>query len=197
MTRTPEGLQFYPEEHLYFYDGLHVPSVTQVLEPYTGLQWADPDALKAAQEFGTHVHEACHLYDIGTLDYDAMLADEPNGSVLSYLHGWIQFVESSGFVVLESEEMVYNERLKYAGTFDRIGMFPDKKRKVQIDIKTGASMPRTVGPQTAAYNEAMGERFPRYCCLLTPDNFSLHPLTDPADFSIFRAALTLHRWRHQ
>ena len=56
-------------------------------------------------------------------------------------------------------------------------------------------MPRTVGPQTAAYNAALGLRMPRYCCLLGPGTYKLNELKDPRDFDIFKAALTLYRWR--
>ncbi len=195
QTQIPR-LEFFEDEHIYLYGGQQVPSVTQILEPYTGLEWVDQATLEAAQAFGTHVHQACHLYNIGQLDYDELAGDDDNQGVRAYLDGWIKFCQESGFVSLEAERQVFHERLRYAGTVDTVGLFPHKRKRVQIDIKTGASMPKTVGPQTAAYNEARGERIPRYCCLLTPGGYSLNPLTDPGDFAIFKAALTLHRWRN-
>ena len=194
MNVNPDGLEFFEGDHLYSYDGDHRPSVTQILDPYSGLQWADPDQLAAAAEFGNHVHQACHLWNVGALDYEATCTE--NAILAEYLNGWIRFCEESNLVPIYSEARVHHERLKYAGTLDVIGRFYHKQRAVLIDIKTGASLPRTVGPQTAAYTEAVGERLPRYCCLLTPNGYSLTPLTDPRDFSIFKAALVLHNWQN-
>ena len=184
------GLEFDAGAHQYRLDGIKVPSVTQVLEPYYGLEFVDWEKLKAAQEFGTHVHEACHLLNIGQLDRDSI-----SGAVKAYVHGWERFLDESGLVVIESEARVAHRKMGYAGTLDVIGQFPDKPRQVMIDIKTGATMPKTVGPQTAAYNEARGKRIPRFCCLLEPHAYNLVPLTDVRDFDIFKAALTLYRWR--
>lgn len=183
-------LEFDAALHEYHKDGRKLPSVTQVLEPYYGLEFVDWDKLKAAQEFGTHVHEACHLLNIGELNRMSL-----SSSVKAYVHGWERFLDESGLVVIESESRVCHDKMGYAGTLDVIGAFPEKTNQVLIDIKTGASAPKTVGPQTAAYNEARGKRIPRYCCLLMPHAYNLIPLTDVRDFDIFKAALTLHRWR--
>lgn len=187
-------LKFYEGDHIYELDGVMVPSVTQILDPYSGLEFADPEALAIAQEFGTHVHDACHLWNIGELDYEALCEDEDNKALLSYLEGWIMFCEKTGFRASESELMVYHDKLKYAGKSDNLGRFSERGDDTLVDIKTGSSIPKTVGPQTAAYTEALGKRLKRLCVLLKPNNYSVKQLTDPNDFSIFKAALTLHRW---
>lgn len=183
-------LKFDPAIHEYRLGGRILPSVTQVLEPYYGLEFVDRVRLEAAQLFGSAVHEACHLVNLDLLDHDTL-----GTWVSAYTRGWERFLEESGFVVLASEQRVLHRKLGYAGTLDTVGMFPDKKKEVIIDIKTGASAPITVGPQTAAYNEARGRRVPRFCCLLQPHAYNLIPLTDIRDFDIFKCALTLHRWR--
>ncbi len=69
-----------------------------------------------------------------------------------------------------------------------------------IDIKTGSGVPKTVGPQTAAYNEAWhamtGQpRMQRSCVHLMPNSYSVKPLREPDDWDIFKAALLLHKWK--
>jgi len=183
-------LEFLSASHEYRFQGRKLPSVTTVLRPYyDGLEHMDPDKLAMLALFGTHVHQTCHLFNIGMLDRDSLTP-----AIDSYLAGWEKCLDESGLVVLESETRVLNEELGYAGTLDVIGMFPKQKREVVIDIKTGTYVPRTVGPQTAAYNAARGKRVARYCCLLQPNAYKLVPLDDPRDFDIFKAALTLHRW---
>jgi hypothetical protein len=189
-----ERLKFYEEDHIYEYEGSLVPSVTTILQPYSGLEFVDKERLEVAAQFGTNVHTACHLWNIGQLDYDALSCDEDNQALKAYVDGWIKFCEESGYTIIQSEVMIYHEKLRYAGTLDNIGCFPKSKRNVLIDIKTGSSIPHTVGPQTAAYNEAIGERLQRHCCQLIPGGYKLIPLRDPNDFSIFKAALTLHNW---
>ncbi len=144
--------------------------------------------------FGTHVHEAVDLYNKDELDSSSLTP-----AVESYLAGWCRFLIESGFVVTSSEERVYHPKMGYAGTLDSMGVFLKRKEIALVDVKTGLTMPKSVGPQTAAYAEAWAlsnkKRRPRrYCCLLGPGTYKLVALTDPRDFDIFKAALTIHRW---
>jgi len=186
-------LEFHSEGHRYLLDGQEVPSVTQVLEPYTGLEYVDRELLRRAAEFGTHVHEACHLFNIDSLD---RLTLDP--ALAPYISAWEQFLDDTGAVVLESEHRVASRKFKYAGTLDTTVFWGKSKRL--IDIKSTVGLPRTVGPQTAAYAEAYhedtGERIrDRYCVQLKPDGtYSLQKLSDPNDWNIFQSALNLHRW---
>jgi len=81
---------------------------------------------------------------------------------------------------------------------------PKSKLRCVIDIKSTSVLPRTVGPQTAAYEAAYyettgGERTDRrYCLHLKPDGYNLVPLKDGAgiqDLTLFVSALNVHRWR--
>lgn len=188
-------LRFDPQAHAYEYAGRPVAGVTRALEPFNGLEYVDPDLLAAAALFGQHVHEAIHLLNIGELELSSL-----STAVAAYVCGWERFLEESGFVVVESEARVYHPTLGYAGQLDNVGQFPKHQELALVDIKTGETMPKTVGPQTAAYSEAWAmmhgrRRLRRYCCVVGPDSYKLFPLTDPKDFDIFKAALTLHRWQ--
>lgn len=172
-----------------------MPGVTSALEPFNDLAGIDPDVLRAAAEFGTHVHQAIDMLNRGELNRLSLTQ-----AVEAYVVGWEYFLEDSGFVVVESEARVYHPKLGYAGTLDVIGNFPDHKELCLMDIKTSATVPRTVGPQTAAYSEAYAierrrRRLRRYCCHVGPNKYNLIPLVDVRDFDIFKAALTLHKWQ--
>jgi hypothetical protein len=183
-------LEFDELTHTYRYYGRIVPSVTQVLDRENGLEFVDAELLAIAAEFGTHVHQACHLYNIGELD-PASLDD----GIGAYLAGWIKFLTDTDFVVTASERRVFHEVKQYAGTLDATGILPKLKEPILLDIKTGSSLPKTVGPQTAAYAQALGRRMARYCVLLGPESYKLVSLRELRDYDVFNAALTLHRWR--
>lgn len=188
------GLTFDPALHEYHHDRIKVPGVTTVLQPWNGLEHCDPDQLAMLAEFGTHVHEAVDLYNKGTLNHASLTP-----AVESYLMGWCRFLEESGFVVTASEERVYHPKMGYAGTLDSLGYFTHKKTMSLVDVKTGLTMPKSVGPQTAAYGEAYAlehrvRRPMRYCCLLGPGTYKLEALVNVTDFDVFKAALTIHRW---
>jgi len=194
-------IQFDAAAHRYTVGGERFPSVTEVLDPLLELDGIPKSVLKAAAEFGTHVHMACDLYDRGVLDEPAL---DPH--LAPYLAGWKIFLKETGAKVLHSELRVAHGTHRYAGTLDKIITWVPRKRSrmAQIDLKSG-QVPRTVGPQTAAYMAALTDMKPdwlvpgsdRYCLQLRPDaTYRLHKLTDPRDFHIFVSALNVHRWRN-
>ncbi len=184
-------LSFQPDTHTYRFGDRVVPSVTQVLEPLQQLQGVSRETLKLAQEFGTHAHLACHLWNLGQLDLEAL---DPN--LKPYLDGWIQFLGQTGFRVTYSEHRVYHARLAYAGTADVVGVW--NRETYVVDIKSG-QVPGTVGAQLAAYQSALtydGITAPcRLCVQLTGDgSFKLHPQRDPSDFALFTSCLNVYRY---
>lgn len=188
-------LRFNAERHEYHLGKRKVPGVTAALNPYNDFEHVDPETLRIAADFGQHVHQAVDLFNRNMLDRASL-----GPAVAAYLAGWERFLDESGFVVVLSEERVYHPKIGYAGTLDAIGNFPHHKELSLVDVKTSAAMPRTVGPQTAAYSEAWAvthrrRRLKRYCCHIQANAYKLHPLTDVRDFDIFKAALTLHRWQ--
>jgi len=186
-------LTFDADTHTYRRGDRIIPGVTSVLQHLDdSLRFVDPEILAAAAEFGNHVHTACHLHFLDILD-EANLDPDIGG----YLEGWKQFLHDTGFVLLHSEERVFHKTLHYAGTLDCIGIRSKDSRFTLIDIKTGTTIPKTVGPQTAAYAAARGESFSRMCVQLTPGGYRIKQLTDPSDFDYFKAALTVHRWKEK
>lgn len=191
-------IQFDAATHRYTVGGLRLPSVTEVLDPLLELDGIPRAVLKAAGEFGTHVHMACDLYDRGVLDEPAL---DPH--LAPYLAAWKIFLRETGAEVIATEARVAHPKLRYAGTLDKIVRWTRRGRHelVQIDIKSG-EVPRTVGPQTAAYNEAAIQTgvitgpIPRFALQLRGDaTYRLLAQKSPTDWSIFLSALNLHHWR--
>jgi hypothetical protein len=176
-------IHFEPEGHRYTVAGERWPSVTEVLDPLLELDGIPRAVLKAAAQFGTHVHMATDLFDKGILDEPAL---DPH--LAPYLAGWKLFLRDTGAKVTASEVRVGHPKLRYAGTLDKAVAWTKRGRvrSAQIDIKSG-EVPRTVGPQTAAYAEAHEFKFDeRYVLALKPDaTYRLTKLTDPTDWSIF------------
>jgi hypothetical protein len=186
-------VHFDAAEHRYTVGGVRLPSVTEVLDPLLELDGIPRAVLKAAAEFGTHVHIACDLFDKGVLDEPAL---DPH--LAPYLAAWKIFLRETGAVVDASEVRVVHGKLRYAGTFDKALHWKKRGRVTTalLDIKSG-QVPRTVGPQVAAYAEAHPFKFDaRYCLQLRGDaTYRLTKLSDPTDWSIFLSALNLHNWR--
>lgn len=193
MDAAAQTVEFDEVTHTYRVNGERWPSVTQVLDdilrPYEGVP---EDLMRAAAQFGKHVHAACHLDNIGMLDEAAL-----DPALSPYLEGWRAFRRAMGAEILISEHIVSHPRLRYCGSLDSVVLMRGKR--ALIDIKTTAVLPGTVGPQCAAYAEALGEpRIARYCChLIGGGQYRLIPLTEPTDFSIYISALNLYFWRQK
>lgn len=185
---TAASLTFEAETHTYRYGSKVVPGVTSVLQPLQMLQGVPWDVLEAAREFGSHVHLACHLWNIEQLDLKAL-----DKALCPYLAGWIAFLDETGFIIRRSETPVHNKKIGYAGTPDVDGDW--QRTSWVVDIKSGV-VPVTVGPQLAAYQQALDPRPRRRLCVqLTGDGrYKLHEQKDLADFHTFLSALNIYNF---
>lgn len=194
--------------HEYRYDGNVVPSVTQALgrlsaEEYRGV---DAEVMERAAQLGKAVHRVIELDLRDDLDVESL-----SEGLLPYYESWRNFLATSGFTAVLSEQRVYSARYGYAGTLDLFGILNGEA--VLIDAKRTAQVPRTAGPQTAAYETALRESLPdvitRHNDLTTPARdlirrFALHlradgtwrlvPFTDRSDLRVFLAQVTTHHW---
>lgn len=188
-------INFDPDAHRYTVGGNEVPHVTGILKPLEDFSHVNAQVLKAAAEFGQHVHECCHLFDVGALDEAAL-----DHKLAPYLAGWKQFLEETGAVVLESEVLVASSKYRYAGTLDKVLFW--KNRRSLVDLKATAQIPKvTVGVQTSAYAQAYLETYGRsmmggrYCVQLEADGYQLQPCKNTMDFDVFLSALNIYNWR--
>ncbi len=192
-------LEFRADDHAYHWDGVRVPSVTQVLAPLFDFSSVSRAALEAAAALGKAVHLATQLDD--TADLNEASVDP---LVMPYLDAWRQFRHDTGAAMIEIESPIYSKRYGFAGTPDRVALLNDDI--VLLDIKTSAAMHPAFGPQLAAYTEMFNElrsvRYgkiaKRYAVALRGDGtYALKPYTDRNDMSVFLAALALWRFREK
>ena len=192
-------IQFDAATHTYTLEGRRLPSVTEVLKPLSDAEYrhVDHTVMDRAAALGRAVHKMIELDLRDDLDVDAL--DEP---LHPYLRQWREFRALSGFEAILSEQIVYSARYGYAGTLDLFGRL--NGRYVLIDAKRTAAVPRTAGPQTAAYQIALCESSPsarwleepihRYALHLMPARWCLTPFKDPSDARVFLSALSLYHW---
>jgi hypothetical protein len=184
-------LTFDPELHKYEWNGSPVPSVTQILGVLKDRSWANGED---AMRLGTAVHYACELHDMGELDESTV-----SPLVQPYLDGWRRFLSESKAGVMAVEQRIYNERLGYAGTFDRILRINGKD--TLVDIKTGAVYPFH-GPQTAAYElayhcKANFAPLHRASVYLSPyGGYRMEPHNSPRDLQVFLACLAVWNFKN-
>lgn len=202
------ALTFDADSHTYRVDGQVVPSVTQILARLSAEEYrfVDRDVMEDAALLGTAVHKMIELDLRGDLDVDAL-----SEGLLPYYAAWQNFLKLSGFQVVLSEQRVYSPRYGYCGTLDLAGWL--NGRFVVIDAKRTAQVPRTAGPQTAAYRQALDESGMQFTELgdalmaarfATAERYALHlrvdgtwrliPFTEKNDLRVFLSALTLHNW---
>jgi len=109
--------EFYEEHHLYFFNGIPIPSVTEILD---NLGFIDTTWFKDYnRELGNNVHLITHLDDIDDLE------EETVGEVEKpYLEAWRKFKRESGFIVEQSEVPMASSKYLFAGRPDLTGYFP-------------------------------------------------------------------------
>lgn len=134
---------FDPETHSYTINGVKVPSVTGLIcrAGLVDSTWYTPQS----RDRGTYVHEACALYDRGTLDDSTV---DPR--IRPYLDAWVKFqgiMKPGKFSVIE--QPFYSEKYGYAGTIDRA--WPHMGSDFVCDIKTG-DFPAWLPLQLAGYS---------------------------------------------
>lgn len=200
--RTPAGLEFDEEKHIYTKDGKVLPSVTQCLpDPPEDVMLNK--AFWDKTELGIRVHKACHvLNQKGTLeqeDFDKIRIQEKDEP---YIDAWISFVLDNNVDIEESELFVFSDKFGYAGTLDSICI--EDGVRVMTDIKCTAEIHPWVCLQTAGYTAAYNEMYPdkkilhRQCVQLRPDGtykrvrYSVNLLA--YETSVFLAKLSSLRW---
>ncbi len=193
-----QSLTFDEHTHTYRHEGRVVPSVTRILRPLESFDMVPSELLERAAKFGTAVHKAIHLSLLGRLDWDSV-----DPALFPYIQAAQKWLVDTGATVLASEQRVYHEGKRYAGTIDVVADIRARlhSHRNVIDWKTSLVAPPTVGPQTWAYQQALksmegGKAPSRVCVLLRGDGtYRNLPQTDRGDGTIFQSCLNLLRWR--
>src|SRR3990167_9882604 len=134
--------------HIYHYDGVIVPGVSEVLQVsgLSDISAIPAERLEASRKFGNAVHLACEFADKGTLDADSL-----DSAIEPYLVGWETFRQEYGLRFTAIEAQLYSSLYRFAGTIDRIGQWRTDDSSLIIDIKSGVDNP-AISIQSAAYS---------------------------------------------
>lgn len=116
--------------------------VTQILYPFSGLQFLDPEVVAHAAERGTKVHKICEgiVLGIGEIGVD----EETQGYVESFKKWW-----GRGIKLIEMEKRFWDDKLHITGQVDFI--IEEDSQLVIVDIKTSSRPSKTWAVQGAAY----------------------------------------------
>lgn len=188
-------VEYNDERHEYRVGGEIWPSVSAVIERLQMFNGIPKDVLEAAARFGRHVHAACHLDNIGALDWGSL-----DPALRPYVTAWRQWQIDFDAVIEASEIIVVSERYRYCGRLDvKARVYtknPRKERREIIDYKATSAIPRTVGPQSWAYLEALGDDTcrRRVVQLREDGTYRSKLLADGRDGTHFVSALNLYNW---
>lgn len=116
--------------------------VTNILEPFSGLDHVDKEVLLYAAARGTKVHKTCEAIISGLGDFG--IDEETMGYVESFKKWW-----GDGYKVHSLEERFFDEDLRVTGKCDLI-IKTDKGLKL-IDLKTSYKRSKTWNVQGNAY----------------------------------------------
>jgi hypothetical protein len=184
--------------HEYFWNGVRVPSVTEILEDVGIVDYSSiPFGVREmALQRGSDVHTATHYDDENDLEFDEELwLANPIGyereyqrsgqgvapTRAGYVAAWRKFRRETGFVPELIEHQGYNKAYGFAGTLDRMGTAPTAGRTestvfestadMLLDIKCGDA-PAWTRLQLAAYASFFQSprRFTRIAVELHKDN---------------------------
>lgn len=131
-------------KHEYKLDGDVLPSITQILSPYTDFSKIPAQILADKQAWGNSVHKYLEMLDRDELEISAIPDVEPGQpNIKSVVTNWQTIVHDNLYFWLAIEKPMYSLKYRFAGTPDRI------TTKEPIELKT--SKPRkATGVQLAA-----------------------------------------------
>jgi len=205
-------LVYNDEKHLYTWNGLETPSVTQVLsrvavkngEHWNSISGSEFITDHTAAEFGTAFHEVAHCIIRNVkCEYDPVL--EP------WVRGFKKFMKENGihphnFWMYENvvtEKPLYSKKYRYAGTADLyLGISTEFcNSSVVYDWKTSVQFQDHFRMQLAAYDQLIKENYGvrkhigRKCVRIFKDGYEVkdYKKTRAADWNDFLSILNVYK----
>jgi hypothetical protein len=151
-----------------------------------------PDVMERAQVFGTAVHKATELDDLGVLNMNTVHA-----SIVPYLEAWRAFCKDFNltFTQDEIEQRLVSEKKNFTGMPDRI----KKERKLLLDIKSGSVIAPSIYAQLGGYQILAEENNIRIkeslCVQLTAEGYKIYPVNDSSNKAVFLSALNIYNFK--
>ena len=176
------------DQHVYRLDGNVVPGVNEILQDcgLVNTQYIKP----VYAERGKALHKACHLLDLGELDWSSVPEE-----YLPFIENYIAWKQQTGAKILESEVMLYHSILGFAGTLDKI-VDIDGEIGV-VDLKFGQHM-KHYPLQLTAYGYLLMdykglEEKPPIACIHLKDGIKVR---EHEYSTVFDACLKLWRFKN-
>ena len=176
-------IEFDPIRHKYREGGVRLHSVTEILKR-VGLLDTKGFSRESA-DFGTAVHEATALIDLGR----QTIKDFEDDRMYHYIKAWELFKEMHHPEMLEVEQIVGGVDVGCAGTLDRLALVPWDPRPCVIDLKTGKA--KLWHPlQLAGYCYAAQKEYRRMAVYIDGHGvFRAEEYREERDLRIFKGAL--------
>lgn len=193
LMERASRIQFIEDTHTYLLDGNPVPSVTEIIKPLVDVGRVPQEVLEYKRSLGKAVHKAIELHEQQNLDFDTLDQD-----ALPFFEAWLKFTQDTGFRAVLTEQIVWSEKLRFAGTLDILGARGEGHPDELLDAKCVWAMGSATGPQTAGYALALSEshgikvKKRGGVQLLRDGTYKFHPFNNPNDEHVFRACLSIN-----
>ena len=197
------GLTFDAENHEYKFNGLKIPSVTQILEDIFPIsEFISKELLEEKANLGGMVHSTTEFFDKGILEESSL-----HPVLKNYLNQWVKFRKDYNIqfdlngINEQIEVMQYHSVYKFAGRIDRIALM--NKKYCIIDIKIG-SIQKTHELQTAAYSLLVNQLLERkhqikkrFAVYLSETDYKVVPHLNNNDENIFLSCLNIYNYKRR
>lgn len=125
---------------------------SDIIKPFTGIEFVDSSLLDAAADKGTYVHQIIEgIVKNGLIQ--PIIEDEYQGYIDSFFKFWDDSSHAFEGMKSSTEERFYDEDLKYTGAIDCI--FFNKVKTYLLDWKTSSKPQKSWALQGAAYRHLL------------------------------------------
>jgi hypothetical protein len=155
-------LEFICEEHLYLYEGVIIPSVSEILRFIFPNKYKDipQEVLNSKAEYGTLVHKLCEELDLGKSFEELKQEYDFNYIIEASLKQHLKLKEKYNIEPISMEKRVCYQGL-YAGTYDLEANINDEFSL--IDRKTTAKLDKEyLSWQLSFYELASGKAYSKF-----------------------------------
>ncbi len=128
----------------------NIPRVTEILKPYSGLEYVPKQILDRAAARGTSVHALCAGIARGNWIPEAMI-DE---NLVGYVNSFRKWSEAQVDKFITIEKRFTEPDMLYSGQLDFVVLGTDGKLYL-VDLKTTAKPSKTHPVQMAAYDRLL------------------------------------------
>jgi hypothetical protein len=181
LPKSKYQVEFIEESHTYIYEGVIIPSVSEVMNPMSEKKYANISRarLDNAAQRGTRVHKAVE-------DYEKTGVHTTDKEIQPYLMAYRIAKKLHKFEVFDNEKRLTNG--KYAGTLDMIAKLDGKL--IIIDLKaTSVINHELLEVQLAAYYELC-----RFNKINIQETYVLH--LKPGTYKFQKIEPNLPMWIH-